>query len=143
CVTREIDASRFAFSLDPCGYVDAIAKDIVTVDDDVSDVDADAKGDLWRPIDGTVCHLGLDRHRAGNRVHSAGELDEHAVAGGLDDAPFMLGDDRIKDFAPDRLQSRKGTDLVGTHKPRIASDISRQHRCQSPLDAHARHEALA
>jgi hypothetical protein len=59
----------------------------------------------------------------------------------LNDASFVLGDGRINDLAPDRLQSRKGTDLVGTHKPGITGDICRQHCRQPPLDAPARHEA--
>ena len=34
-----------------------------------------------------------------------------------------------------------GADLVEAHEPRVACDVSRQHRRQSPLDALACHEA--
>jgi hypothetical protein len=55
--------------------------------------------------------------RAAHRVDDARELDQHAVAGGLDDAPAMLGDLGINQFAPVRLQPRKGPFLVRTHDP--------------------------
>jgi hypothetical protein len=40
-------------------------------------------------------HLALQFDRAAHRVDDAGELDEEAVAGGLDDAAAVLGDLRL------------------------------------------------
>ena len=64
-----------------------------------------------------------------------GELDQEAVAGGLDDAAAMLGDLGIEHLAAQRLQRRVRTLLVLSHQPRIAGDIGRQDRRQPPLDA--------
>ena len=50
-------------------------------------------------------HLALHLDRAAHRVDDAGELDQQAVAGGLDDAAAMLRDLGIEQFAPQRLQA--------------------------------------
>src|SRR5262249_26055139 len=52
-----------------------------------------------------------------------------------DDAPPMLGDLRVGDFAAQRAQSRVRAFLVRAHQPRIARDIRGQHRRQPVLDA--------
>ena len=143
CTPGQADAARLAFVLDPRGDIDAVAKNIVTLDDDVADVDADPKRNLLRRAIGLLCHLALHFDGAGNRIDGASELDQHSVASGLNDAAFVRCNGGIDDLAAYRLEGRQRSDLVGPHKPRIASDISRQHRRQSPLDAPARHEAPA
>ena len=78
-----------AMLLHPRGDVDAVAENIVALDDDVADIDADAEFDavgLRRPSAcARAAASGSDR--AGHRVHGAGEFDEHAVAHDLDDPP--------------------------------------------------------
>jgi hypothetical protein len=51
------------------------------------------------------------------------KLDQHAVAGGLDDAAPLLGDLRIYEFAAQRLQTFERAFLVRPHQPRIPRDI--------------------
>ncbi len=48
CVVRDANATRLRNPLKASGDVDAVPKDIVVIDDDVTDVDADAKFD---PLD--------------------------------------------------------------------------------------------
>ena len=61
----------------------------VVIDDDVADVNADPKFDplvLWhRRI--LVGHAALDFNCTAYRIDGACELDQHAVAGCLDDRP--------------------------------------------------------
>jgi hypothetical protein len=71
------------------GDVDAIAEDVVIVNDDVTDVDADAKLD---PILGgdariTFSHTVLNVDRAAHSVDNAREFQQQAVTGRLDDRP--------------------------------------------------------
>ena len=74
--------------------IDTVPVDVVAVDDDVADIDADAKLDA--PIDWNcgiaLVHATLDLDRAAHCVDDAGEFDQCAVTGGLDDAAAMLGD---------------------------------------------------
>ena len=57
-------------------------------------------------------HPALHRDRAGDGVDDARELDQHAVAGGLDDAAVVLGDLRIDQFAAMRSKPRQSAGLV-------------------------------
>jgi len=84
--------------LDARGDVDAVAIEIVALDDHVAEIDADAQLDAAVRPDSSVPlgHRLLHRDRAAHRVDDAGELDEEAVAGGLDDAPPVFGDPRIE-----------------------------------------------
>ena len=69
--------------------------DIVALDDHVARVDADAEGQPRVIIDHRFLrgHAVLPGHRAGERVHHAGELDQQPVAHELDDAATVLGDE--------------------------------------------------
>jgi hypothetical protein len=51
------------------------------------------------------------------------ELDNCAVAGALDDAPVMHGEDRIDEIAAKGSQAREDTVLVCASKPRVADDV--------------------
>jgi len=50
------------------------------------------------------------------RVHHRPELDQHAVACGLDDPPAMLGQERFCGCAT-LAQRARGAGLVGLHQP--------------------------
>src|SRR5262249_22486848 len=83
---RDADAAGFCNAFEPSGDVDAVAENIVTIDDDISDIDPDAKGNGLRCANAALRHLLLYRHRAGNCVYCARKFHQHAIAGGLDDA---------------------------------------------------------
>ena len=74
--------------------------------------------------------------RAAHRVDDAAELDEHAVAGALDDAPVMHGDGRIDQIAAQGAQPREGAILVGAGEPAVADDVRRQDRRNFARFAH-------
>ena len=92
--------------LQPCCDVHAIAVDIVLIDDHIAEVDPDPNfdplvlGERALPF----AHRLLDLAGAAHRLDRAREFDQQAVTGGLDDAPTMLGDLGINQFAPMRLQ---------------------------------------
>jgi hypothetical protein len=55
------------------------------------------------------------------------ELDQHPVAGGLDDPPAMLGDERISGHAMLAYCPRRAR-LVVAHQPRVAGHIGGKDR---------------
>ncbi|MFO1055932.1 MAG: hypothetical protein U1E53_03080 [Dongiaceae bacterium] len=67
----------------PRGELTPSLEDVVAVDDDVADIDADAELDaaVGRHVDGAFRHADLDLGGAAHRVDDAGELHQHAVAG--------------------------------------------------------------
>ena len=91
------DSSRLCNSLYPRRDVDTIAKYVVAVDDDVANIDTDAKFD---PLVGSerriaFSHSTLHIDGTAHRIHHAGEFQEQTVAGGLDDATTVLNDFRV------------------------------------------------
>jgi hypothetical protein len=132
----EADPARLGQRFEPGGNVDAVAEDVAVLDDDVADIDAHAKFDapLCRCCGVAGDHLALQLDRTAHRVDDARELDEETVAGGLDDAPPMLGDFGIAQFAAHCPQRRERALFVLAHQPRIAGDIDRQDRRQPALD---------
>ena len=89
---------------------------------------------MRRPAGAAGGHFALHLDRTAHRVDDAGELDQQAVAGGLDDATPMLGDFGIAEFTANRTQRRERALFVLAHQPRIAGDIDRQNGRQSSLD---------
>jgi hypothetical protein len=94
---RQTDTAGLGEVLDPRGDIDAVAENIIVVEDNVADMDADAELDplLGRQDGILLCHLALDLDGAAHRVDGTGELHQHAVAGGLDDAAAMRGEGRV------------------------------------------------
>ena len=74
--------------------IDTVTEDILTLDDHIAYVDADAKADAATFIDICVAalHPLLHHHGAPYRINDRCELHEETVPHGLDDASLMLSD---------------------------------------------------
>ena len=96
------DAAGLGDALDPRRDVDAIAKDILAVDDDVAYIDPDPKPDgIGFGTTGVVSpKLSLDFNSAGDGVHRACEFNECAVAHELDDTTRIGGYRRVDQITP-------------------------------------------
>ena len=142
-VVRQADASRLGNALKPRGDIDAVAEDVVIINDDVPDVNADPKFDplvlRYRRI--LLGHTALDFNGTAYRIHGARKLDQHAVAGGLDDPPAIVGDGGVNEGLPDSLEPGQRAFLVYAHEAAITGDIRSQHRRQSSFHALARQGA--
>src|SRR5262249_17733177 len=134
---RDADPAGLGEALEPRRHVHAVAVDVVALGDDVPDIDPDAKRDALfrsRLALATGDHA-LDLDGRAQRVDHAGELRQQPVAGGLDDAPPVLGDLGIDELAPQRPQPGKRALLVRAHQAAVAGHI-RGKDCREPaLDA--------
>ena len=141
---RAGDAARSRQPLEPRRHVDAVAVEVVAVDDDVAEIDADAELDV--PVLGNAGvaleHAALDLDGAARRVDDAAELDQEAVAHHLEDAPAILGDGGIEELAAMLLQRPQRALLIGLHEPAVADDVGRQYGGQPALDLRVAHAHL-
>src|SRR4051812_41387666 len=119
-----------------CSDVDAVAKDVIAVRDDVAEVYADPVADP--PVLGDVRleagHTFLYSDRTSDSVHYARELDEHGVSNGLHDSTSVLSDLRINKFTTQSLLPSDGPFLIQTDQPRIANHIGGKDRSESAAD---------
>ena len=129
------DASGLRNGLQARGNVDAVAVDIVLLDDDIREVDADAEAHAPVVLQVGVARLGGLLHLGGegHGIHHAAELGQEAVAQRLDDAPARLGNQRIDDGGLPRHQLGQRARFVALHQPRIARDIGREDCRETPF----------
>jgi hypothetical protein len=92
-----------------------------------------------RQIGAAILHPLLHHDGTAHGIDNRCELDQHAVAGGLEDASAVLVDQRIDQFTPMALENGERPFLVRAHQPRIADDIGAEDRRQPPLYPFLRH----
>jgi len=75
---RDANPAGLGQTLQPRGNVDAVAEDILAIDDDVAEIDADAEVDaaIGRQVGVTLGHRALDLDGAAHGIDDAGEFDE-------------------------------------------------------------------
>jgi len=123
--TRDAQPSRVAEGFETGGNIDAVPKDVVAVDDDIADIDADAEDDALVLGHARIAadHAALDYHCAPDRIDDTGKFDQRAVACGLDDTAAMTGNRPVNQRSAMGFQRLHGADLVRLHKPAVADDI--------------------
>jgi hypothetical protein len=88
-------------ALQPGGKIDAVAHEIVAFDDDVAEIDADAKphaaGLRARGILSVDCQLDLGG--ATQRLNRAGKLGDDAVPGTAENPSLVPWDQQVEDLA--------------------------------------------
>ena len=127
---RRKDRSRQARdAFEPRGDIDAVAEDVVALDQHVAEIDADAIEDalLLGRVGVALGHHGLDRDRAFDRGDNGGKLQQHAIAHRLDEPAAERPHDRRRRLAPlaDRLRRPR---LVLAHEARVADDVGGEDR---------------
>ena len=131
----DADSPRLGQRLQSCGDVDTVAKNVVVIDDDVTDVDADTKLDplIGRQTGIALGHATLHVDRAAHRIDYTGEFQQQAIAGSLDDPAAVFGDLRVNKLPPVGLQTRQRGAVVAAHEKGIAHHIGRYDRRQSSV----------
>ena len=140
---RDGDAAGNGDAFQARCYVDAVAENVVGLENHVADIDADAKQDaaLFRHSGVALSHSALHLGGTGDGVHDARKLREHAVTGQLDDAALMFRDLRVDQLVAMDFQRSERTGLVGAHEAAVADDIGGKDGRHPAL--HAIHAGVA
>ncbi len=91
---RNHDAAGIGQRLQTRRHIDAVSENVIAIENDVADIDADAEFDalVRRNLGVTLGHAALDIDRATDGVDHAHEFHEHSIARRLDDSAAMFGD---------------------------------------------------
>ena len=126
--TGKADPTGFGQRLQPGRDIDAIAKEILPLDDQVPEMNSDPEAHLLTRRAGSVL-VGdrlLEGDGAFDRIDRTGEVGHHAIAGGIEDATMMGGDQPIED-RPIGLQPAQGADLILPHEAAVLGDVGRKN----------------
>ena len=140
-VTRDHDAASRSFRFQPRGDVHAIAVKIVTIDDQVAQVQAHAehKRSVGRLVAVGLGHGLLKLDSGAQRINGAGKLDQGAVAGQLDQPPSVFRQHRIEVFGTVLAQARQRPALVTPHQAGVADNVCSNDCRQFALLTRQRH----
>src|SRR5262249_46989453 len=121
---------------EPRRDVDAVAIDVLVINDDIAHVETNSKLNtpLLRNLDIALGHLPLNIDSTAHAVDDTGKLYKQAVARRLDNASTVLRDLGIDDRASMALERGQCAFFIQAHQPRIASDISRKNGCKAAFD---------
>jgi hypothetical protein len=97
-IVGDANPTRFCEPFKTHRYIDPITIDVIFVDDNVTDVDADAEFDpfVLRHVDILCGDAVLNFDGASYGINHAAEFNESAVPGILDNASAMISDFGIK-----------------------------------------------
>src|SRR3974390_1887752 len=92
-IIRDADAARVGATFEPGGNIHAIPEYVAVLDDDITDMDANAEFDalVLRHSCITFDHAALHLNGTARRIHGACELNQDTVTRSLDDTAAMLG----------------------------------------------------
>ena len=123
------DATRLGQRLQPRRDDHAIAQQIVALCHYLALMHADAQPQAV----GLGAQLLLDGDGAAQCLHGAGEGDEEAIAGGLEQPAAMRGRDRLDEVGAQRAHARQRGRLVRSDHRRIADNIGCQDAGQTAV----------
>jgi hypothetical protein len=126
---RNADPAGLGERFKPRRDVDAIAKQIIALDENIADMHADAEAHLFagRPVFPVFGERLLNRHRALDGVDRTGEIGDDAVAGAAKNPSAICRDVPVESGATGG-QPAQGADFVLPHEPTVTFDIGREDR---------------
>ena len=131
---RDANRAGLGERLKPSGDVDAIAKYVVAIDDNIAKIDTDSQLETAfgrdRFVNGKRCPLHLEG--AVQRVHHARKVRQHAVACGADDPSTLRRYQRVYGAA-EPSKCLMGACFVLTHEAAESHHIGMQDRGKLPL----------
>src|SRR6266487_4993107 len=133
---RNADATGFCDALKPRRYVNAVSKNVMSLDDYVADIDAhtESNAPVFQLTDCKFLDAGLELHSSADRFDRARKLGQEPVAGVLHNAAAVFGDCWLDSFREERPQLGMGSLFVIVHEPRIASHVPGHYRRQPASD---------
>jgi len=136
-IARHTDATGLSQGLEPRSHVHPVPVDVVVLNDDVANVDADAIGEplFFGDVGVTLTDGMLDFDSTLDRLDSTRELGQNAIAHQLDDAPFTFSDLRFDQLFAMGLERGQCARLILPNEAAETNHISGQDRGEAALHA--------
>ncbi|UQR67611.1 hypothetical protein LRP30_21195 [Bradyrhizobium sp. C-145] len=127
---RDTDAAGFGDALEPGRNVDAVSKNVMGFDDDVTDIEphTEENAPVFRVVAGKCVDAGLKLHGSPHRFDCTWKLSQKPVAGVLHDAAAVLRNCGLDTSGEKGRQLGVCRLFVIVHEPRIAGHVGGQDR---------------
>ncbi len=124
------DAARIRQAFQSRRHVDAFAEDVVVLDHDVTDIDADAQLDALSGFcfAGHFRNATLDFDRAFDGLDRAGKFQQETIAHRFHEPPSAGRDGRVDDGSSQGADRGQRPGLVLAHEAAVADDVGRDYR---------------
>ena len=134
---RDRHAAGLANPLQSRRDIDAVAQNVVALDQNVAEIDADAINDalIFGSAGVALDHQPLNRDRAFDGGDDGGKLKQQAVARGLDDTSPELRHNRPRPLAMFAHHPRRPR-LVLAHEARVAGNVGGENRGEAAGGGH-------
>jgi hypothetical protein len=107
--------------------VDAIAKEVTGIDDDITQIDPDAEPNV--AILGyfgiALLHAALDLHRTTGRIENTSKLDQEAIAHGLEYGTPVFCHRRIEQLLAMLPEGTQSSLFICLHQAGVTDNIGR------------------
>src|SRR5215472_2450052 len=142
-VFRDADTAGLGDTFEPGGDIDPIAEDVVTLDQYIAKMDADAPFHTAVAGHTRIAFRAqlLQRQSAFDGADHRTELDQDPVAGGLDDPSAISADQRVGGSTV-LAQCLCRTRLVFTHQAAVAGDIGSEDGGDTADGSHSQLAAI-
>src|ERR1700730_15310245 len=133
---RDADAARFRQTFQSCGHIDAIAEDVVLLNDHVAEIDPNAEGEalILGRFGVALGHAALDLNGTTHRIDHAWKFSEKAIAGILYRMTAVLLDLRINELPEMSLEPFVRPLLIRPHQARVPRHIGGED-CSEAADS--------
>ena len=133
-VARDANPARFGQGFHAGGDIHTIAEQIITLDDDIAQADADAQYDPAFMVNIMLAFSQgrLDFKGTLHGIGRTGEFNQDAVTGVLEYAPAILFNQRIKLIGAQGFKPCQRPSFVLIHQTGIAHDVGGENRRQPP-----------
>jgi len=129
----DVDLAGIGDTFEPSGNVDAVAVDVVYLDDNVAKIDANSIFDpmMLRQRRVAADQILLDDDAASDGFDGTVENRDEAVACGFDELPVVLDDAGFDEITLDPLDARVRSLFIDLHQPAVAGDIACNDRSKT------------
>jgi hypothetical protein len=119
------DPARFRDGFETGGNVDPVAVNVLALDDNVTEMDADAEQQL--SVFGRVAFSprggALDVYGALDRIDDTAELDQEPIAHGFDHPPPVFADGRVNNLAELIVEPGARPSFICAHETAVTNHV--------------------
>src|SRR4029077_20855 len=137
------DAARLGNAFQACGDIHAVAVDVVTFNDDVTELPANTTLDAsiqWH-VRVSLLYSPLNFRSTRHGAHHTREFRQDPIASEFDDTSLMFCDLAVDELSPNALKRSERAGLVRAHQPAVSDDVGGENSSETAFHVRSAKES--